>query len=347
MTAARRLEIEVAGNEDAATTFAREQLMMLRCAADSVARARVWRRPVPSLSLGRFHRAARASSAWASGAEPGISRRLSGGRVVPLGSGVLCITIAAETVDWFDAASKPLKPEQVLNRALRPLLAMLRGAGADAFYPGRDLVTAGGRIVAHASFTVLRDGVCVVEMHVAERDPFASLPALLDATDPDGVAALERDALSSSAALTELGVAARSDAAWAHDFANAAGAAFGCETAIDGALPADVTPAHESALRDFAAETGPLDEGCSSAAVVAMLGVVECSARMRGDRIAGLRLTGDLIAPYHTIDDVSTECEGEPLRPANVRKALARVMARPRNFVLGLREIDELILRLA
>ena len=66
-----------------------------------------------------------------------------------------------------------------------------------------------------------------------------------------------------------------------------------------------------------------------------------------GDRLTGLRICGDLIAPFHTLDDVASECEGEPLRPANIRKALARAMARPRSFVLGLRELDELILRMA
>jgi hypothetical protein len=58
-------------------------------------------------------------------------------------------------------------------------------------------------------------------------------------------------------------------------------------------------------------------------------------------------VTGDLIAPFHTLDDISSECEGEPFRAANIRKALARAMARPRSFLLGLRELDELILRIA
>src|SRR4051794_27338552 len=103
MDTAKRLEIEIGGNEDAVTTFARDQLMALRCADDAVARARIWRRSTPGLLLGRFHRIdprARTS----------ISRRLSGGRIVPVGPGVVCITIAVPVVDWLDRAGGALRP---------------------------------------------------------------------------------------------------------------------------------------------------------------------------------------------------------------------------------------------
>jgi lipoate-protein ligase A len=185
MNLPRAIEIEVGAHESAATTFARDQLLLLRCADDAVARARIWRRRESGLLLGRFHRADPASCAWADAKEGGgdtvqcgLSRRLSGGRIVPVGPGVVCITMAVPVVDWLDFSlreprpeqviKRALRPEQVLNRALRPLLALLRGDGVDAFYAGRDLVTVGGRAVAHASFTVMRDGVAMVEMQVAE-----------------------------------------------------------------------------------------------------------------------------------------------------------------------------------
>lgn len=392
MTGSRAIEIEVGANEDFVSTFARDQLMLLRCARDGSARARVWRRRDAGLLLGRFHRADPASclpppksgtgtdflhalssapeigsksgtgtdfpraSAPAPGFGPGksvpvpfggLSRRLSGGRIVVVGPGVVCITMAAPLVDWFDGAGGSLRPDQVLNRALRPLLAMLRGQGIDAFYPGRDLVTAGGRAIAHASFTVMRDGVAVVEMHVAEAPAFADLPALLDRFDPAGVAGVDRNALAGATSLAETATAARSDEEWAASFAQFAAAGFACEAAVTDATPGDdITLAHDSAARDFLLSPGPVEQGALSAAAVSMLGVVECSARMRGDRVTGLRVTGDLIAPFHTLDDVAAECEGEPFRAANIRKALARAMAKPRSFVLGLRELDELILRI-
>ena len=44
-------------------------------------------------------------------------------------------------------ATEPLalRAEQALNRCVRALLAALRGLGVDAFYPGRDRITLGGR----------------------------------------------------------------------------------------------------------------------------------------------------------------------------------------------------------
>lgn len=358
MSPAKALRIEVGEHEDAATTFARDQVAMLACASDGNARLRLWKRPEAGLLLGRFHRAAAAS--------PGLSRRLSGGRIVPVGPGIVCLTMVAPTVDWLDPAGASLRPDQVLNRALRPLLTLFRERrrGIEAYYPGRDIVTAGGRAIAHASFTVMRDGVCVVDMQVGEAESFAALPSLLDRFDPTGVAGVDRGAFDASVSLAEASASRVSPSAtstpidravrgldeWAADFAATTASEFACDAAVGvreehaAAILAD-----ERAARDFFDEPGPLpcEEALRSAAAVSMLGMVECVGRMRGDRLTGLRLTGDLLAPFHTLDDISAECENEPLRPANIRKALARALAQPRSFVLGVRDLDQLILRLA
>jgi hypothetical protein len=204
----------------------------------------------------------------------------------------------------------------------------------------------GGRPVAHLSFTVMRDGAAVVEMHVAETASFAGLPALLDLCDPHGAAAVDRDSLAGAVSLADLATPARSDEDWASRVAKFAASAFGAEGRVHEDPAADVTPSDARAAADFLASPGPAPEGAQVAAAVSMLGVVECSGKRRGDRLTSLRLTGDLIAPFHTVDDIASECEGEPLKPANIRKALARAMARPRSFLLGLRDLDELILRL-
>jgi len=340
MLAARKLLAETGASEGAATTFARDQLTALRVAAEGVARMRVWRRDETGLLLGRFHRAGTCLER--------ISRRHSGGRIVPVGPGVVCITLVVPLVDWLDPNGASLRPDQVLNRALRPLLAALRTLGIDAFYGGRDLVTVGARAIAHASFTVMRDGVGIVEMHVAEEPVFPQLARLLDELDPDRVAGVDRNALADATSIAGLLPPARAgDDEWTDRLARASAEAFGCEIALaDAEACADVTMADPGAERALVARPGPPREGARSAAAVSMLGMVECTAGMRGDRITGLEITGDIIAPFHTIDDIAAECEGEPLRPAYVRKALARALARPRSFVLGLRELDELILRL-
>jgi hypothetical protein len=193
-------------------------------------------------------------------------------------------------VNWLDPAGAALRPDQVLNRALRPLLAMLRGDGIAAFYPGRDLVTVEGATVAHASFTVARDGVAVVEMHVAEAPVFARLPSLLDRFDPRGVAGVDRGGLGASTSIGEQTTPGRGDAEWAERFGAFAREAFACEVAAIEATNAgaSVTAAHESAARDFLREPGPLEDDARSAATVSMLGVVECSGRMRGDQLEAI-----------------------------------------------------------
>jgi hypothetical protein len=354
---AKALRIDIGEHEDAATTFARDQVAMLACASDGNARLRLWKRPEPGLLLGRFHRAAAASK--------GLSRRLSGGRIVPVGPGILCLTMVAPTVDWFDPAGASLRPDQVLNRALRPLLTLLRERrrGIDAYYPGRDIVTAAGRALAHASFTVMRDGVAVVDVQVGETGSFAQLPPLLDRFDPTGVAGVDRGAFDASLSLVEASASRVSPSAsrpgaeeargldeWGVDFAATTSKDFGCDaTVASGEEFPTAILADQGAARDFLEEPGPPpgDHALRSAASVSMLGMVECVGRMRGDRVTGLRLTGDLLAPFHTLDDISAECENEPLRPADIRKALARALAQPRSFVLGVRDLDELILRLA
>ena len=335
------MEVSVGGFEDAPTTVARDQAMLLHAVLDGVARARVWRRSAEALLLGRFHRADPAALPG-----EGVSRRLSGGRIVPVGPQVVCLTLALPRVDWLSPTAPGLRPEQVLNRGVRPLLALLRGDGVDAFYPGRDLVTVGGRPLAHLAFTVMRDGAALLEMHVAEGPAFARLPLLLDRHDPRGVAGVDRAALDAATCLAEQDVPARDDEAWALRFAAMATREMACEVAMVGEpVRGDAEATPEAAL-GLLASPGPVPEGSKVAVGLSMLGVVECAARLRGDRLLGLQLTGDLIAPFHTLDDIAAECEGEPFRPANVRKALTRAMSQPRSFVLGLRELDELILRM-
>ncbi|HXC51212.1 MAG TPA: hypothetical protein VN634_10040 [Candidatus Limnocylindrales bacterium] len=345
MHPAKKLVIELGGVEDAPRTFARDQLAALRSADDGCARVRVWRRDEAGILLGRFHRAD--AAACAAGL---VSRRLSGGRIVPVGPGTACVTLVVPVVDWLDPTSASLRPDQILNRALRPLLSMLRDRGVDAFYGGRDLITVNGRTVAHASFTVMRDGIGIIEMHMADRATFRDLAALLDRCDPAGVAGVDRDGFATATSVAELlgaNASAWTDDGWAQAFAGFAATSFSCEVATAADSDADVTMADVDAAHGFFQSPGPVAVDRRTAAEVAMLGVVECAGSLRGDRLTALEITGDLIAPFHTLDDIAAECEGEPLRPASIRKALARALARPRSFVLGIRELDQLVLRLA
>lgn len=297
-----------AGPETAAEGFARDQAMMTMAGSTGRALGRFWHRSGETLCLGRFHRRP------ADGGPP-LERRLSGGRTVALGPDVRAMTLVLPSVDWLAGGGGPLRPDQVLNRALRPLLAGLRAVGLDAFYPGRDLVTVGGRRVAHASFTVAADGVCIVEQHV-----------------------------DLAAALVEAGVwegllAAQVREAWAADTDGGGLEAWsgGQELAL-----AD-TSAHEA----FLCERGARAPEDRSVEVATMLGTVEASARINDGRCHGLMISGDLIAPFHTLEEIAVRLEGRRPEPATVRRVMTSVMSGPRNFVLGVTELGELITRLA
>ncbi len=285
-----------------------------------------------------------------------LVRRLTGGRIVPQGPAVTCLTMAVPEVAWLTVSGAALRPEQVLNRALRPVLAALRasapsgaasGAAVDAFYPGRDLITVGGRPLAHASFTVARDGTLLVQVQIADRSGFDVMPQLLARFDPGGVAAADMNAFQHATSFSALTGSMLINAGWESRLAAALASELRCEVRMEQPCAGrDVTLAHESAFSALQCELGPLAAGSACASATSMLGVIEVSARVEGGRLHDVRLTGDLIAPFHTIDALSSELEGQPARLPALRLLVARVLSQPGDFVLGVRDLDALLARL-
>ena len=109
----------------------------------------------------------------------------------------------------------------------------------------------------------------------------------------------------------------------------------------------DVTTAQENAFTALQRELEQLPDGSVCVSAISMLGVVEASARLDGDRLHDVRLAGDLIAPFHTIDALSAGLEGEPARLPSLSRVLAGVLSRPGDFVLGIRDLEALLARLA
>jgi hypothetical protein len=365
----RHLELCIGGATTAFEGFCADQSAIAATALDGSARLRLWHRAHPAVALGRFHRRARSidGDISASGGDSPLERRLSGGRAVLLGPGVLGATLVTPSTEWLDDSDRGLRPDQVMNRALRPILAVLRGLGADLLYPGRDLITFKGQPVAHVSFTVLADGVTVVEMHVDLSGVMTGFADLLAKLDPDGVAGIDPgcwqnglglgDALGAGATvpprLDGAGDSSRTTdsvyAQWAASFETACRAEFKVEVEQVEAWPSLAVAASAEAFADFLNErTAIVDaEGSTSAVTFAMLGVVEATATIRSGRFYDVVVSGDLLAPFHTLDDLSSGLEGKPALGPEVRRALVKVMSRPRNFLLGITDLDELILRLA
>ena len=343
----RALAVSDGGEETSLETFARDHLAICRV-ADSRDRAelRVWRAAAPVVALGRYHRRPKGASA--------LVRRLTGGRPYAAGAGILCMSGAYSSLAWLAGGNAALAPEQVLNRALRPLLATLRKAGVDAFYPGRDLVTAGGLPLAVASFTVLPDGVVAVSAALAANSSLSETAPRVAGADPGGVVTFDAEALERSVTLAEVGRGTLCDAicepasgtrALADSLAEHAADAQGCNvTAVAAAgSVVDVRPAFEALQREREAPRS--DERAVYA--VEMLGAIEACARMDDGRIASLTLCGDLIASYATIEELSAALVGERPTRAATERALLSVLARPGRFMLGVRDLPALIARLA
>ncbi len=132
------------------------------------------------VSLGRFHLAPlRASNA--------LHRRLSGGRVAPMGPGFVGLSLMIPQRDWqLDGLPGSLDAARILNRYVRGFLKACRAVGIEPIYPGKDVVTVDKRIVAALGLECEDRGSAAFEMTIATECDFAALPSILDRVDPQG-----------------------------------------------------------------------------------------------------------------------------------------------------------------
>jgi hypothetical protein len=310
--------------------------------SDQTACLRVHSASEPGAALGRFHRRDR-------GAKDGLARRITGGRSTATGPGLLEMTLAVPSIGWLDPGGVALRPEQFLNRALRPLLATLRRFGVDAFYPGRDLITVASKPVAACSFSVFPDAVVVVEVCVGATESLSTLGERLADLDPNGVAAVDTRCFEEAVSLAELDCADRTPEQWLCDLATTAQSSWRCTTNICREVPPwlmGFIPPTDSAYAAFLEERLPAADDVRTAASMSMLGVVEVSARIEDARVSQLEITGDLIAPPMTLSALTDACEGVVARPAALRRAVTEVLSHEGHFLLGLESPDELLCRL-
>lgn len=128
------------------------------------------------LSLGRFHPRLPAAGAQ-------IWHRHTGGRSVAAGDGFLNITLA---LPGRAMLGESLRPEQILNRAVRGFMQWLRGLQIDPVYPGLDFITVGGQRLAHLGFVEGEHGELLVQIILAQTTSLAETMLRLDRLDPDG-----------------------------------------------------------------------------------------------------------------------------------------------------------------
>jgi len=320
--------------------FARDHVAICRVASQGGEAILLVRRAASEgVSLGRFHRRPPGDSP--------LIRRLSGGRAVAVGPGVLGLTAVFPSSDWLAFTGTTPSPDQILNRALRPLLSALRAIGADAFYGGRDLVTWDGQPIAVASFTVLPDGVVVVETQIALSTSFERCAAMVAQWDPLGLVLHDASPFAAVPPL-ERRLAAVTGHDWPALIADHAQTAFGYEASV--ARSPEVSGAEAIATPAFRAlqsERSAVRPGWVAAAAIDMLGAVEAAALLERGRIAALEISGDVIATYASLTEIEDACVGQPPSRAAAERAVLSVLSRPGRFVLGARDLAGLIARLA
>lgn len=315
---------------------------------DTTAVLRVYTCPGDTLLLGRYHAAAGLNATD----RVTVSRRLSGGRVVPSGHGFVHFSlILPHRSAFFSDDPFYLAPFQVLNRHVRSVLHGFKAAGVQLFYPGRDFLTIDRRTVGWVSWTSEKNGAVLIEGSLAVRRDFSLLPYLLDTIDPDGtissqflapdqVTSLEQVAgrPPSLAQLTRL---------FQHGFAQLA------ETCV----VQDLTHAEQEHIAGLAhsAEAAAWLSSWPARhdlpfqpSLPTPLGSLTIGFDVTPQQtLAALQLSGDFLAPVHTVERLQSALSGQPLAIPALQHSMDQIFLSPEHYFLGpqhVRVIPETIL---
>lgn len=313
-------------------SLAADQALLGEVRANAASRAgalRIYDLAGEVLSLGRYHLA---PDGPPGGAGVQVWRRRSGGRAMPWGDGFVGLSLVLpHRSALFAPEPLTLSPEQVLNRHVRGILEACELSGVPAFYPGRDVVTVDGRLLALVSFEVDATGALLFEAVIAGTRDMSILPALLDRADPGGVVKarmLTPDDTTSLARVLgrELGTGEVAERL-RRGYERRLGVRF-----EERVMTADASFDERGWLRARRPRTD-LDRHASAAI---QLGVLEMHFARDGGRLREVVLAGDFIANSPAIERLERELRGCPAERAAIEGVVTRVLAEPGSFVLGL-----------
>jgi lipoate-protein ligase A len=255
------------------------------------------------LALGRFHVVpAHPSSPVA------LLRRLTGGRLAPLGEGYVGLLLAlpqGTSLARDDPSSLP--PERILNRAVRGVLGTLEQLGVQGYYPGRDVITVGGRTIGVVGIEVAPDGAVLVEACVALARSFAEVARFADRADPSGVVPMDLMSVEQATSVAaERGRVPSSDE-WRAALAAGYAARLGLDvTTLE---EAELPPA-DPAWLDAGRLASHLDRHATTRD---MLGVVEIYAARDDEHVRDVRLCGDIVGPSSVVTRLEAALRGSPV----------------------------------
>ncbi|OFV91118.1 MAG: hypothetical protein A3J75_02495 [Acidobacteria bacterium RBG_16_68_9] len=312
---------------------------------------RVYGFPGEVVCLGRYHVAPRP----AANAPVQITRRHSGGRVLPMGDGFVGLSlILPHRSALFSDDPCALAPYQVLNRYVRGILESCRIVGVAASYPGRDFVTVDRRVLAAVSFETDDQGTLLFEALINNTRDFSGLPRLLEAADPEGMMKVQLLGENGSTSLArELGAELSVE-----EVAELLRRGFTEQFALD-LVPHEISPLERQVIEAVASrECAPehwlferrrrpdLDR---QASVWVQLGVLEIRLALQQEQfIKEIAFSGDFIANSPGIAGLERELRLCPIDGRSIEAVTGQIFSQPENFILGigkLRTIADTILR--
>lgn len=298
------------------------------------------------LGLGAFHRQPRPG-----GGDAACWRRCTGGCAVTSGEGFVIVTIGLPHRAALVADDRlALRPEQVMNRCVRGLLAWLRRDGLDPLYPGLDAVTVRRRTLARLAFAETREGPTLFQAIVARSGSFTETAALADRLDPEGVVPLRLQAGSEVTSLAELGRTGGGTDLPALTRALASGYATTFPGALGEVVELDPAVTDELAADDRsvpAPEASPPAAGGASAIEHGVLGQVAATARVAAGRVTDFMLTGDFIAPHWAVTELAARIHQLEPDPDAVRATVRAIFDGNVGYLLGLTPaaLEQLVVR--
>jgi len=293
------------------------------------------------ISLGRYH----AYDGTAQRAGLTATRRFTGGRVVGSGEGWIGIALILPSREaLLPDRDVKLKPDQVMNRYVRGLLAGLRDLGLECFYPGRDAITLERREIALCTFETTAAGAMLFEAILAVNRGMEEVVHDLEHFDPAGQLACPMYGPHNA---TKLVRALDRDVPFA-EVANAI--ARGYSNLLGGGERRELTPLeiahaeHRAASVELREWLRLSAEGNLTSRVASQLGSIEAHLKTSADGvIEAIELTGDIIANWPGIAEFQSEMIGRRLDLPSVSSAVMKVFGRGDNFILGIGELSNLV----
>ena len=299
--------------------------------------------PGEVLGLGLFHRRPDTSS------DVALWPRHTGGRALPSGSEFLTVTIALpHRAALVSEDRQALAPDQVMNRCVRGILHALRSLGVDVVYPGLDLLTHERRAIGALSFVEI-DGPTLFQAILPWAATFADGPRLLDRADPQGLVPvnfLGPGDTTSLRAVVGPAIESETPAVFARRLATGYRSVFGLQSQE---IDDEVTEVLADAYASDEARAEPPNPTGPGAQTAGLLGPVEAWAQVGHERITGLTLAGDFIAPVKTPRALGAALRGCATTKAAIEREVTGFLNRDESYILGLRpaEVVDLVHRAA